>query len=472
MWAALFAPVLISAAALSVDAARMYNLDQELQSAADALARAGAAELDQQSDSITRSQRAIANLVSNSQKFGKDGSKVVLAQTIRFLSDLPADDYITIPDDYVTTDPFEARFVEVTVVPETLSIMFPQSVVQRVTSLSLDAKSVAGTEQGVCGVAPLFICNPYENTGQSLYEALEDPAYQRRLIKFKAPNNQNETYGPGNFGFLDPFDGKGGANAIAEAIGVDMPQVCFSKGAGVDLRPGNIASLRAAFNTRFDIYDGSYNGKKNDAAYAPAANVVKGYSGNGCNTSPDTNAQALPFDDCFADDSCTDMGGRQGDGDWDFVTYVEINHNAPATLTINDTVYSFNYNSGKSNPQTPPSRYDVYQWEIETNSIPGAVSYGTSSTPEEGTPQCHNSGASTSAVDRRILYAAVLNCEAVEAEYGMNGSVNNLPVETFVKVFVTHPMESGQDNIIWGEVAGPVVQGRDVVAKERVSVTR
>ena len=472
VWAALFAPVLISAAALSVDASRMYNLDQELQSAADALARAGAAELNQRSDSITRSERAIANLVSNSQKFGDQGFGEIVAQNIRFLVDVPDNDFDPVPDTMVTTDPTQARFVEVTVVPETMSFMFPKRVVQSLTSLSLQALSIAGTEDGVCSVAPLFVCNPYEGTGTSIYDALEDTNYHRRLIQFKAPNNVSDTYGPGNFGFLDPFDGQGGANAIADAIAVDMPSVCFSKATGVDMRPGNIASLAAAYNTRFDIFNGSFQSKKNDAAYAPAANVIKGYSGNNCNTAPDPAAMGLPEDDCFATNSCPYLNGRQGDGDWDIVSYMEVNHNAPAVLTIDGTVYTFNYNARRVNPSTIPSRYQVYRWEIDNDSIPGALTYGTSSTPEEGIPQCHNSGASTASVDRRIMYAAVMNCTAVEAEYGMNGSVNNLPVETFVKVFLTKPMETGQDNIIWGEIVGTITEGDEAVARARVSVTR
>ncbi len=472
VWAALFAPVLISAAALSVDAARMYNLDQELQSAADALARAGAAELDQRSDSITRSDRAIANLVSNNQKFGKNGSGEVTAQTIRYLIDVPDNDFEEISESLVTTDPKMARFVEVTVVPEDISMMFPRRVVQSITSSTLHSKSIAGTEEGVCSVAPLFVCNPYEDMGISIYDALETPSYQRRLIQFKAPNNVSDTYGPGNFGFLDPFDGQGGAGAIADAIAVDMPTVCFSKASGVDLRTGNIASLRVAFNTRFDLYEGSYKSKKNDSSYAPAANVVKGYSGSNCNQTEDPNAMALPQDDCFATDSCPYLSGRMGNGNWNFVDYMEVNHNAPSVVTIEGTTYTFDYVNDTVSPTSIPSRYQVYRWEIDTDSIPGALTYGTSSTPEEGIPQCHNSGASTSSVDRRIVYAAVINCTEVEAEYGMNGSVNNLPVETFVKVFVTQPIEKGQDNIIWGEISGAVIEGEDAVARARVSVTR
>lgn len=54
----------------------------------------------------------------------------------------------------------------------------------------------------------------------------------------------------------------------------------------------------------------------------------------------------------------------------------------------------------------------------------------------------------------------------------MNGRTDPLPVETFVKVFLTEPMGNGQDNDIWGEIVGPVVQGRDSVSNDQIAVVR
>ncbi len=469
VWAALFAPVLIGGAALSVDVSRMYNLEQELQLAADALARAGAAELDQRSDSLSRANRAIANLVSNSQKFGDQGLGEVKPNAIRFLKSLPANDYDIPGAEHETTEPYEARYVEVVVIPETVNVLFSKALASNISSVTLEAKSIAGAENGVCGTAPLFVCNPYENTETSIYEAMEDPAFQRRLVQIKTPSKNTDLYGPGNFGFLDPY-GIGSGN-IDDAIALVEPPICFTKSPGVDLKTGNRANLRFAFNTRFDIYAGDYKKHRNNPLYAPAANVTKGYSGKACTETPDPNAMGLPRDDCFSAGNCPYMDGRQGTGDWDFVSYMEINHNAVKSVVIDNVTYNLNYNSRKSLPKTPPSRYQVYRWEIDTGSIPGAVSYGTSSTPEEGTPQCHGSGPATD-VDRRILYIAVLNCEEIEATIGMNGSRDSLPVETFAKVFVTEPMGTGKGNTIWGEIVGPVVKGRDSVAKDRVIVAR
>lgn len=471
IWAVLTTPVLIGAAALSVDVSRMYNLEHELQIAADALAKAGAAELDQRGDAITRSERAIANLVTNAQKFGLTGHGEVKAQNIRFLTDLPKLDYEIPGPEFETNNPFEAKYVEVEVVPETVRAIFSRSLASQVATVTLEASSIAGSTNGVCGAAPLFVCNPYENSETSIYEAMETAKFQRRLVEFKTTRRNSDTYGPGNFGFLDPY-GRGDNSRIDEAIAISKPPICISKAAGVNLQTGNIASLRVALNTRFDIYEGKFRKYNSDPDYAPAANVTKGYSGPGCNTSEDPNAMGLPRDACFADGSCTEMDGRMGNGNWDFVSYMEVNHNAAKNVTIDGIKYNLNYVSGKSAPKTPPSRYQIYRWEIDTGSIPGAVSQGVSSTPEEGTPTCHANGPDTSGVDRRVIQAAVLNCVEVEATFGLNGSRNNLPVETFVKVFLTEPMGKGQNNTIWGEIVGPIIKGQDEGASDQVSVAR
>lgn len=471
IWAVLTTPVLLGGLALSVDVSRMYNLEHELQIAADAFAKSGAAELDQRGDSIIRSTRAVENLVANAQKFGLGGGGDVNVGTIRFLHDLPDNDYEVPGPEFETTDPYKARYVEVEVSPESVQVLFSKKLADQISSVTLEASAIAGATGGVCGAAPLFVCNPYENSTTSIYEAMETAEFQRRLVQLKTTNKNADQYGPGNFGFLDPY-GSGDNSKIDDAIAISKPPICLNKAEGVNLETGNIASLRVALNTRFDIYEGKFKKYANDPLYAPAQNVTKGYSGGACKMKPDSAALGLPRDSCFATDSCSEMDGRMGGGDWDFVSYMEVNHNAANTVTINGTSYSLNYTSRTTVPVDPPSRYNVYRWEIDTGSIPGAVSYGTSSTPEEGTPTCHGSGANTAAIDRRIIYAAVMNCEAVEAAYGMNGAKKNLPVETFVKVFVTEPMQKGQDNTIWGEIVGPIIKGQDEVAVDRVSVAR
>jgi hypothetical protein len=117
----------------------------------------------------------------------------------------------------------------------------------------------------------------------------------------------------------------------------------------------------------------------------------------------------------------------------------------------------------------------MYRWEIDNNCVPGSETYGSNAvTAEEGLPQCHASGPSTTVKDRRIITVAVLNCGEIEANSpnGMFRRTDPLPVETFVKVFLTEPMGKGQDNIIYGEIVGPIVKGQDGEANDLVAVRR
>ena len=204
VWTALSTPVVLAGATLSVDVARVYNVDAELQAAADSLSRAGAAELDQRSDSISRSSGAILNLLSHDQKFARGNSNIEI-DTITYFNDIPEKDYVDIPTANRTNSPSQARFVEVSIKPRDVPTIFPSSLLQKLTDTTLSAKAVAGMDQVICGAAPVFICNPYEVQNTTIYEAMETKDFRRRQIKFKTPNNVSDPYGGGNFGWLDPF---------------------------------------------------------------------------------------------------------------------------------------------------------------------------------------------------------------------------------------------------------------------------
>ncbi len=492
IYAAVTAPVMVGGAALSVDVARVQNLDQQLQRASDAYARAGAAELDGRSDSITRANRAIDSLISNEQSYAGTRQQVAIG-TRRFLTDLPANGYEDAGQNLVTTDPRQAKYVEVSVNPTKIDTIFPPNLSRGIASVTLNAKAVAGFSFGVCGAAPVFVCNPYEGTGLSLYQALETPAERRRQIRFLTPGGGNDNFAPGAFGFLDPYSDKGvsGANIIRDQIAIAKTDSCFQSD-GVKLRPGRISSVADAVNVRFDIYQGRYKKAEysSNPDYAPAANVVKGYGPKqtgrrnkkrssttaACDMEPNSDAFAMPRDNCFENGTCTSLAGNMGGGNWDFLTYMEINHNRMRAIRIAGTTYHLNYASRTVTPSTPPSRYDLYRWEIDNNYVPGALTYGNNShTPEEGLPTCHTLGAYTGDVDRRVISVAVLNCGELAANYDISGnSRERVPAEAFIDVFITEPMTrgNGQDSGgFYGEMIG-TVKGDSTLARDTVAMAR
>src|SRR5262249_11747626 len=78
---ALTLPVLMGFTLLAVDVGRGNNLHYDAQKAADALALAGARELNGQSDALTRAQSAISNLVQNQERLNTGGPSIVAAAT-------------------------------------------------------------------------------------------------------------------------------------------------------------------------------------------------------------------------------------------------------------------------------------------------------------------------------------------------------------------------------------------------------
>src|SRR3979490_602980 len=69
--------VIVGVSVLALDGSRYMSLQTQLQNGADALALAGAAELDRTPTAIERATKAIDNLVTNSSLFGSGSDRNV-----------------------------------------------------------------------------------------------------------------------------------------------------------------------------------------------------------------------------------------------------------------------------------------------------------------------------------------------------------------------------------------------------------
>jgi Flp pilus assembly protein TadG len=308
VYVALLLPVLTGTALLVIDGARLSNLQSFLQNGADALALAGAAELDRRPTAITRANSAMANLIQNNHKFSAVGPATVTIGNVRFLTGLPPSDANVISSSYETSDPTLARFVEVTVTPQTLNTIFPASFLGGSNTSNTGARAVAGFQAVVCKSLPMFICNPYEGTGSTIFDAVADPTLKRRQIKMQLGTGGSSQYFPGNYGWLDSPVFGNGADALRDALALVSPPTCFAQN-GVSQKTGNIESANDALNVRFDLWRGPYNNAHKDSTYRPARNVRKGYAlgkgGNGaCNpndnpSAPNPNTARLGRDAAF-----------------------------------------------------------------------------------------------------------------------------------------------------------------------------
>lgn len=471
-------PALMGLALLVMDVSRGNNAQSDLYAAADAVALAGARELNGGTDAITRAKAAMAQITNSVHMLDPDdgaaGESLVYADatgnefTVTFLSDIPQDDHTPIDWSKATTDPTEANYVHVFVRASNLETLFinPLSMLQE--SVPVSASAVATMRSAACNVVPLYICNPFESDlTKDLQQAFYDGDLHGRLIRLHPKGSDTES--PGNFGFLQVIGQNGNTTSSADAIrdifAGDYNPTCYANGK-VNTKPGAAVSIRTGYNARFDIYEAPYANPTAMADYPPALNVRRGYipslNGGGNVVDADCSreladdpaelAMAMPFPDntTMVPPTDGDLGAAIGTDDtWDINTYWNTNHPS-TTLSWSDITPSF---AGKT-----PSRYDVYRYELDQIDIPAEdltaeASAGTSPMNETGKPTCFidTTGAPPAvSEDRRVIFAAIIDCTAAD-----NQGQSEMTVNSYASIFMARPMEkngSGGDGTIDVEI--------------------
>lgn len=281
-YVAVMLPVLVGFALLALDGSRRMSLQTQMQAAADSLALAGARELNKRPGAESRAISAMANAhaaaASSNTLFGV-GSPPTLGYTFVFYSSLSAASEGI--GGAVASGDSDAKYVGVKMTPQTWPAILPASFLANVSTraFAVGADAVAGfAGTSVCSVAPIFVCNPYEESAGSmtdaqataaLYSAFDDPALLRRQLKL----NRNGV-GPGHFGWLNTPDGCAGSTCRAKNV-AGVSGACYSD-AGVSLALGNENAVEPYFDTRFDIYNQDPP-LASPGADPPAVNVRKGY---------------------------------------------------------------------------------------------------------------------------------------------------------------------------------------------------
>lgn len=439
-YVAIMLGVIIGLSALALEGSRLMSVQTQLQNDADALALAGAAELDRRPDSIFRARVAIQGLVKNPIS-GAEIDQIAEVTSIDFLQSLPANDDFPITTANLTNDPTLAAYVQVTLKIAN-QMIFPLSA--GLTSTTVGAQSVAGYDQIVCNAQPLFVCNPFETSGmtyfqatQALIEADHDPAATHRLVRLAGSQFKNG-YSAGDTGYLIPATGALPANTcgpdgeygIPQALASTQLQACFRL-SGINVVPGNDQPAVDALNTRFDIYA---NGFRSCRTYPPDQNVRKGFvtlgNNSWCNAIPappnwpmlDPLAAPLPIDsNMIGANQSFNPAVSLGDGTWNCAAYWSIAHAQGA---------------GKNSPPlgctttATISRYDVYRYELNFLSDRSPAS-------EIGGPQCNPPGAA----NRRVLTLPIVNCGSSPVPVFNNAK--RVPVAAFGKFFLTLPADTG-----------------------------
>jgi hypothetical protein len=239
---------------------------------------------------------------------------------------------------------------------------------------------------------------------------------------------------------------------------------------GVETEPGNMISVRAAYNTRFDISENgattcpdsgtcssSRNSRKdlvrstgcgistntgsNDwhealiPYRAPNANPLDQTTNPMNGTNPYPEVMGFPRDLCHAvslTGNCT--GGIIGNGTWDIDAFFRVNYNKDHAGWVAMVAPTLDPSTAKV------TRYDVYQWELTNHAVlngidtPKAVTGGFTS---YSSPVCRGSLTPNppTVVDRRRISVAVVNCRA----QSLNGHETNVQVRKWLDVFLVEP---------------------------------
>ena len=433
-------PVLVGFALLAIDMSRANGLHNDLQKGADAMALAAAGELDGRADSITRADRALANLVSNKYQFAQgDTAPVVLARagvSRRYLRSIPPSDDTAIRSaDVITdevTDAKNAIFVEVTVTPVGFDAIFPVSYLNGSSNdtFNIGATAVAGFNQTICETVPLFMCNPFETdtpaTSKTIQQAFANgDTYSREFRILKVDNNP----GPGNFGLL-----QNGLQSIQDGMARGTAGTCYNRNSITTKTGVTLGQVNTGLNVRFDLYQGSLKSIK-DPGYRPASNVRKGASKNSnCNKydvatdGPPPSAMALPPGTGY--DPLTGMTAPiSSNGFWS--SYWSISHNGAA--------YPGSAIKSLTNPTgdmtKPASRYDVYNYEIANNLV---KDQSPAPSKEKGTPSCFKGDLTKADPSRRLINLAIVDCKANQAK--LNGHTEVKP-DGYASVFLISPIQ-------------------------------
>lgn len=489
---------LIAVGGIAFDYARMASLDTELQNAADQAALAGASQLDGQPGACARAAAAARNMITNLTYMANEPggtNPITIANepacdatgNVRFYQNITKTQAATLDEN--------AKFIEVTV--DSRRAYFALTpIVNAMQSGPLNATAFAGMGEAICRVPPLMMCNPDENADPDFTVA----NYVGKGIRLVA-NDGGGSYGPGLFGFLEVGQGNG-ANALRTILGRQGDPGNCSEGNGVEPNPGNMESLRDAFNTRFDMLGNglnqacgangdlcppSQNSRKDlirDGSNASACGFVSGVGGQGwrepTNVYPNlpttTTPRVLtdgeiatvapmghPRDICHAFSTTGNCpGGLMGAGTWDRYAYFKSHsqndsNGNPGNYPEVTSVATFNTFMDANFPGTnrQPTRWQVYQWEMNNaaSRLKALPLGGNLSGP--GTPVCNPPGVDPGPdeIDRRILSVAVINCVAE----GLSPSSTNVQVTKWIDIFLVEPSvprQRTESHDVYVEVVG------------------
>lgn len=467
----LLLPVLVGLAILVVDAGRLFNLDTELQNNVDALALAGAAELDRRPDAHIRACQAMKNLLRNRQRFADgDGWLDVKCQTNgepasdsdvewKWLKSLPPDDCSLAAAGTgrcffeFSSDPATTFYIHVKSRRSAadFTMLFPASFINAAAPASLSRSAVSGMSQAVCRPTPLMICNPWETAGIDTVPELRTKI--GTITDAREYGAGGPTIGSGQFGLLNPAgvvsscgEANDSTNSIVEELKWELAgasQASCKTRNGLCPKTGVVATLDNAVNTRFDIYSGPFQNlvKSNPNSFYPAARTIwhsLDMSKLGCDT--------LTHKETTDPTTWVDLWYPRSNG-WDRAAYFKANgyDKLDASLGLNTTMITLP--DGRQKTLGTLTRYETYLWEVSRGYTKPVANTCFAHEVSSGQTLLNGLGLEGRKA-RRDIFAPIVNCGEVKAAidqgvpYSFNGNSTQVPLPyvAIARFFITEPV--------------------------------
>ncbi|QUJ76707.1 hypothetical protein KDD17_01165 [Sulfitobacter albidus] len=422
------------------DLGRLGTTQAELQSYADNVALAAAAELDARPDALSRAQTAATSLIRDQQTFGEGATALTGVDDVTLTFYRPdTDGSFTRSAALETTSPFNARYVDVAVAPRNVPLglgailtSFRGAEINTQTS----ASAAATFEQEACNVAPVAVCLPALS--------LNADAAIGSTLELEASVNLGQLL-PGNIGAVNTLtnalDGLSicagllGDQLTACLIAAREPETACSGRGGLEISLGvNGNELMESINTRFGETLGVASTLIGDD-FAGAPNILQGVmSGNICEALPGGDDAAFPGDDCLRFGSCDTVGN----GSWQ----------------VGRDIYVDTYYDGEDPFPEAGTRFEFYQAEIAASGQLGGVPEETGGggllggllggvgdivgglTGQMCAPQ--------EIIDptRRLMVVAGIDCLNVDVQAGVSA-----PVVQYFEAFALGPARDGTLNV-------------------------
>lgn len=493
-----FLPAFLGISLLMIDIGRGNNAQTGLQAAVDAVALAGAAELDRQPGAIARARTAMAqveNTVGLLETTAGGGAQTLVYRgvtdtliEVSFLSAIPPSDDDPINATWITNNTAgsdaNAAFVHVRVVLDDFDSLFRRIASGVTNDVRIGASATATNRLGAtCDLPTLFMCSPTPS-GLNPVTAFNQGWFHARLLRLREDSNK------GNFDFLDPGPAYGLATMNNQVYGdnflADRNRLqCVTSPTIVQTTTGNRNSLNAHFNTRFGLYENQGGGTRNQG-FPSDVFVRKGYDMNGCTGSIDpvfrdnlllpTSIDPANFNPNGSFRAPTSGRGGGGGGQpqremgypanysmasidgsssliggqtppagttyvWPVDRYLAFNYSNANLNNIQRQTYS-NVNASTNPNVNTPSRHDVYLYELAN--YPARLSDRVPGTQDVAGNSCTGEPARAGA---RYMKVALVDC-TTNPPVGRS----TLPPVAYATLFLTNPIVSSSENSIWGEI--------------------